>query len=136
MRVECQDQTQPAESTYVCQSARGFAPIQPSPPVGAATAHWHDAHTYIQVHKRKHFISVFIKIRRKRTPVGVDLVDTVCIRRREPERARYIITVKLRPGRIRRPPDFAEHQLWGRWLSINDRLFILHTLTPIFLGEK
>jgi hypothetical protein len=46
--------------------------------------------------------------------------------------------VKLRPGRIHRPPDVAEHQLRGRWHQRSTFHFThIHiTVLFFFLGEK
>jgi len=126
MRVECQDQT-PAEHQHVCQSARGFAPITtPPPPVGAA-------HTY--KHTRGNisyfFFSFRFSKRKKSPPGGRGPVDTHGMH--PPPRARAIYNnVKLRPGRIRRPPDVAEHQLRGRWLSIKRSSFHFAFILYIF----
>lgn len=108
MRVGCQDTLQ--QSTYVCQSARGFAPI------GIPPGCWSCGRARGNISFYFIFHFGFYKIRRElavgREGPVVDTV-TVCIRRRA--RAQPAINVKLRPGRIHRPPDVAEHQLRGRW---------------------
>lgn len=110
--LSCAWSVRTQQATYVCQAQGGCA--HPQGPVGAARTQEETFHFGIFKIRRSEASSSI-----GRWPCeGACLLDAVYIvvAMYPPAAQRAIYNnVKLRPGRIHRPPDVAEHQLRGRW---------------------
>lgn len=118
-------------------------PTPPHPPVGAApppcVAQMHKEETF---HLYIFFNFGFFKIRRLEVgwPLSVSVSEACCCCdvMYPPRDISYcnVINVKLRPGRIRRPPDVAEHQRRGRWLSSTRSFFSFYIFHDSKTGQQ